>query len=919
MNINLKKLCVVALSAMMTVTSLGNVVFADEPIEDEIYEYIDEDADKAEGDIDESEIFNKTDKEEEVVSAEGTLMAVCPKQYELLKSLGVLEDNYKADEPVTRSMFAVLMCRLTGATDGSVADYEDVTEDMANSGAVGIAQYNQYMIGYGDGKFLPKKAVTQKEGIIALLKTAGYGPVMNSKYYKMSDYYADLLVSGCTLEDELNWENTVKLIYNALFSKTMEIKSMSGYSPNYGVSETLLLEKLYDLQKETGIIVADRYAALGDRKKVGEETVVIKDSDGDFQYSTGDSGIEDHVGYHVTFFYDSDNAIFAYTLDENKMNINEVSEQTFIEINRDFTELKYDANGKTKKVKIAPNADIVYNGVEYYGITEADFENADLIRTVDGDNDNKADIIYIYNYESTLVNTVSVIQKLVTDKRSDVADVYFDEGEYDDIVFYKDGLPASLSIVSEWDILSIAKSKGDTKRMIVNISSDMIEGNVKLVSEKKRTVKVDGEEYYVTNKVDIKRLDGNIIVGLNESGVITVFTSVSDTDKQYGYLLKMGYDKHAEELYITYLDDTMTEKEATISKKFYLGKKKVEIKKIADAAQGLYDNGEITNVPEQLFGYKTDVNGNIKRLYFASTTPVGNTTATTDTDTLVYNAKTSNKRFLTGFVNNEYVLTTDTKSFLIVTDAEGKAIPELSLSFTNTTNAVTNGSRPTCYVYDADESCRVGAFVMSIPATQAVTYLEITRAAIVVKDVIQTVNEDDEIVYAAECYLSGAEGVYYGEGGVDVSEWKTGDVYSVRLKGDKIYSAIKQFGVDDTSNSVLSPAVTYTESNTAMRNFGTATSGASQTGDSAEIVMGAYGELKELLVDGSTSVVRMRPYGITTDRIYQVSGATTYYLLDTTNKTVETITQNDLNKIMSDGKVFVASRYQNALTVMLVD
>lgn len=917
MNSNFKKICVALMSAVITLTSLQAVTFAElDTIDEEIYVDLDADATEIEEEQTDGDVDNT---ENDVVDTSGTIMESAPRQYELLRVLGILDDNYVADEPVTRSMFAALMCRLTGATDGSIADFEDVTENMANSTAVGIAQYNNYMVGYGDGKFLPSKPVTQKEAMIALLKTAGYGPVMDSKYYKLNDYSKDLIVSGYTMDQELDWNGAVRIIYNALFSKVMEIKSMSGYTPNYGVSETLLLEKLFDLQKETGMIVADQYVALGERKTTNEGVVVINDSEGDYKYFTGDSSIEDHVGYNVTFYYDSENEILTFTENEGKMNIHEVSEQTFIDINDAYTELKYDLDGKTKKVKISPDVQMVYNGVEYYGVTKTDLENADRIRTVDGDGDGKADVVYVYNYEYVFVNTVSVTKSTVTDKRATNDDVYFDEGEWDSIVFKKNGIPTSLNIVAEWDILNIAKSRGDVKRMIVDISSDIFEGTVKVSNQKNRTAKVDGEEYYVSSKVDIAKLDGNMIVGLNANGAICVYYEVSDTSKQYGYLLSMGYDKHADELYLTYLDDTLAEREATISKKYYLGKKKVDVDKIVDAAGGLYDEGSVSNVPEQLFGYKTDVNGNIKRLYFASTTPVGNTTDATDKDTLIYNDKFTGKRLITGMVNNEYMLTADTKSFLIITDSQGKAMKELCQVFTTTFTNFTNGSRPTMYVYDADENCMAGAFLISIAATSAGSYIDLSRPPLIVADKYQTVNSEDEVVWAVDGYVGGVKGTYFGTESVDVSQWQIGDSYGVLLRGDKVMSAVKQFGANDTTTTALSPAKTYNESSTAIRNYSSQSNGGNQTTDNAEIYMAALGEIKQIFNNGTTNALRMRPYGLTSDRVYCLSGATSYYLYDTTNNTVDCITLNDINKIDSNGRIFVMTRYNNCLALMLVD
>ena len=178
---------ILAVSLVTAIIPL-NIAYADEEIikltdDDEEEIELTDAADNAKTETDESQTdeVDKTEVIDTIQQPDNTLSRYHSKEYSLLKSLAIIEEDYEADQIVTRGEFAAILTRMMGITDGKAKVFKDVFLRTANSKAIGIVTEKELMNADAEGYFRPKDAITMDDASKALLKLAGYDQII-SKY-----------------------------------------------------------------------------------------------------------------------------------------------------------------------------------------------------------------------------------------------------------------------------------------------------------------------------------------------------------------------------------------------------------------------------------------------------------------------------------------------------------------------------------------------------------------------------------------------------------------------------------------------------------------------------------------------------------------------------------------------------------------
>lgn len=874
---------------------------------------------------------NKNDASGEISQPqEKKLSDVVLKEYKLLNKLAITENDYNAENTLTRGELAALLCRLTGIAEGAEKAFDDVGAGVANAKAIGLAAANGLMEGYADGTFKPYKKAEPSDVIRAMLNLAGYGSIIKSE----SDYESYASANGllaANLNGELTWKDAVKIIYRGLYLELIEIKSFDENGANYEKKSTILLEKLFGLTEGRGNVAATHYAAISGRAKTAENRVTISSKNGDWTYDIGDTDIDSYLGYKVRFYYygDNDYAIAAYILDTT--DVLEIDEEHFDGIDNAFTRIDYTASDSNKlnHATLSSNAEMIYNGAEYYGVVKSDFENADYITLIDSDEDGRYDVCSIIDYETYFVDTISLKTGVISDKRDGVS-FEIDETEYD-VTYIKSGMETDMSIIRSGDTVRIARPKADSgfKIMTVLISSDLISGYVDSVETSNRIVVIDGEKYYVSKKLNIAKMRGNISVGIDEHKKIVCFKTEENPDKQYAWLMRVqngeqadGYNAHIKVMNM--YGEVVT---LPVAEKFYINNNSMKPEDLVSfAVSGVEDPQEEGNwsAKGQLIAYTFDVKGAIKRLFFAAesdgTEKVSGAIDPENGNSLILNKKFSGRRTWDsyGSVNNEYIYTQNTYCFKIITDAEGKIIEDLSGMFNKGKLNVTAGTQPDVYVYDAGTSCVAKALVVKMAYSDIGRFVRYSTQALVVESVTDGLDEDDMVVKEIRGYHSGKAVTYYVDenSGISADNWASGDMFIITIgENGKIITADKFFSFSD--KTVLSPENTYAADNIALKTMSNGT--LSSTSSYAEILNVAYGTVKEVINKNDIQAVRIRPEGSTTDTIYNFSGTSVYIYHRGKKNNIETVTIDDISRGIGSGKAVIYSRYGYARDVIIID
>lgn len=861
----------------------------------------------------------------------------CGKQYQFLRNFAIIEEDYEADKMVTRGEFAAILTRMLGVTNGNTKIFKDVFTRTANSKAIGIVTEYGLMEADKDGYFRPKDPLTIEVAAKAFFTLAGYDSVIDTYGGEKEGYMRLAAQDGWVSpnpDGSMTWETTAEVIYKAMYIDVISIDTISGISATYEKSSTKLLGMLYGLKEAKGRIMANGYAAARGRDITDVDEVVINTSAGDWTYFVGNTDISKHLGYSVTFFYYEDDikdyTIAAYMINDNKTSVLEIKERDFHDVNRALTQLQYLKDSKLKSVKLENDAVMIYNGAMEYDVTKLDFDAADIITLIDTDNNGSYDICKITSYDYYLVSYVSPEHSVISDKREGMS-LTIDDDKYD-VSITKYGYAVELDKIEEWDILSVEVTKPGSVADVMNISvsNGVDSGKVETKNLEERTIEIDGTEYYVSKSVNMNDMFGEIIFGLDEDMKIICFMKDTNTERNYGYIVKFfkEYDQNMEErINIYFMDDTGSFVTLPLAERFVINGKRSTwddlcnlIGKNGDPAR------ERDKAKEQIFAYMLDASGAVKRLYFAIDSQgrelqSGAVEAAKDNE-LVLNKKFSSTRVWdrSGLINGEYIYTGDTTCFSVVTDASGEIIEELSGIFTmgqmrfSSGSRVANGARPTeLYCYDAGVSRKCRALLSRITFDNINNFSGEMTQVLVVDKVKTVLNIDDEIVDQVEGYYAGSYMKFYVDDrrSIDLSTWEKGDIFSIRLsvKG-RLLTATKLFSMHDAS--VLSPKRSFSGAQPAIT-VGSTYSPTTVVNAFAESMNNVYGTIKA--VDATS--VRIRPEGGTEDLIFKFSG-TFVYIYDTDSNTIEMSNVDGFTNGMGTGKAFIYARNGFARDIFVI-
>lgn len=162
-----------------------------------------------------------------------------------VRALGIISSNLSASSSVSRGEFAQMLAKASIYKDelsgeSSASPYKDVTSSDEAAECILLSVENGWMTGYVDGTFRPNQTVKAEEAAVALLEILGYdcaslaGTFPNAQISKAK---AVGLADGITFTkgQELTVRDCTYLFYNLLNAKT---ESGQIYAETLGYSTT---------------------------------------------------------------------------------------------------------------------------------------------------------------------------------------------------------------------------------------------------------------------------------------------------------------------------------------------------------------------------------------------------------------------------------------------------------------------------------------------------------------------------------------------------------------------------------------------------------------------------------------------------------------------------------------------------------
>lgn len=522
--------------------------------------------------------------------------------------------NFNPDATITRAEYAVIVCRLLGI-EGSATGKCDFT-DAADHWATGyIKMANQYGIvkGYGDGNFGPDDAVKYEEAVKMLVCALGYEPMATSKGGYPTGYIAvasqiGLLdgVSGATQGTGAARNIVATMTYNALDIPVMEqvgfgteisyeiMKKNDDHDKStlltkmgiYKLGGTILANSKASYKKDVAKVDAGKiYFAMDDDYDCPESALAFKNDNQTVRnhtFEVGETNAEDLVATSVILYVSKVSG--KWTVQAAEIDTDSTGTLTIKASDLNDAELKYAetspyvryykdgvTSGDGTKVNLAKDFVATWNNKQ---IKTADL-TANLtssvsatVEFIDWDNDNKYDIVKVFEYVHLIAQTVKADKGIV--ETYDGTKVDFDIDNDDAIVSIKDanGKALEISDIADGDVLALLVSPKDANAFraktsyvknanydsldVVVLKNSTVTGAVKeydasYESDGKTlsdlTISVDGKDYdvavndngfYQLSKIDLQA-EGTFYIGIN--GDIVGFEGDKLTSDNYGLIL----------------------------------------------------------------------------------------------------------------------------------------------------------------------------------------------------------------------------------------------------------------------------------------------------------------------------------------------------------------------------------------------
>lgn len=397
---------------------------------------------------------------------------------QLFESLGIIDnaDDYlkRLDEQMTRGEFAILAAGLYNGT-GLVSGYQpfrDVPADHKASKAVNLLANNGIISGTDNGLFEPDKTIEYSEALSIVLKMLGYGDFIGYNGGYPSGCYTVVNKFKLFAYSNLTTDSTVRNIFQLLFEtakeNVMEITSVgSGYN-NSDISRTKTLLSIYfDVYNTEGVLTSDGIVDIKSTSTPERDEIKI---DGTSYKS--ENSFSEYLGQNVICFYKENittkkTAICIVPTEENEILVVD-AQAAYSFDNMIFMYEK--ANGKSAKIKITSQMDIIYNYSVASTLSQSIMlpENG-VIKFIDNDADSNYDVVIIKSYTSFLIGSVSTYDdgiKLYANTARNVPVVnIIADGEADTLIYDKNGAPADIA--------------GITKGMVASVSGNVINGELK--------------------------------------------------------------------------------------------------------------------------------------------------------------------------------------------------------------------------------------------------------------------------------------------------------------------------------------------------------------------------------------------------------------------------------------------------------
>lgn len=483
---------------------------------------------------------------------------------EVLKALDIFDmlssEGYKDEDILTRGELAEVVMRMTGVYDSAafVNIFDDVTESTKYAKSI-TALAAMGIIAEGEN-FYPEEPALYEHAVKMIVYLLGYDVMVEYQGGWLAPIFSVASDVGLTKGisagegDKVNAKLMAALAFNALDCDMMERTVSNEFVTKQGVS---LLNEKFDIYKIKGIMSANEKTSLTGAGAGINQTVI----DG-ITYDDSKKAACDYLGMEIMAYYYDDNGdydiVYAYPTNKNSSVTVKASQIEEDAAGFGYTNFYYTEqdNERLQRIKISENADVIYNGKAYPEYTDGTFKiESGSIRFIDNDDDSVADVIFVNESKTFVVDVVNGDEMQIYDMYGQY--LMLKEAEYVS-VYDMFGSPIGFNQIAKWNVLSVVQSL-DGEFVEITAYDDPVIGDVQSVWDEdgETYVKIDGDTFAIAPSYKKAVAENNanakkIMIGqtgtyyLDGDERIAAVALDSANSWNYGFLIKAYYDDSSE-------------------------------------------------------------------------------------------------------------------------------------------------------------------------------------------------------------------------------------------------------------------------------------------------------------------------------------------------------------------------------------
>ena len=503
----------------------------------------------------------------------------------VLVNLGIMsESDINNTGYVTRGYAAKAVAGLyknvtVGAASGTM--FIDVTGDTPYAAEIEFAAYNKLLYGVGDGLYDPSATITDDNMATILLRYAGYDKI------KADNLVRSKLLKNVNASDALSFSDLANMLYNTLDLKVPYLDNIGPSGNVYGIDdETSVLNQNFDVYKIDGLITENGLTSFFAGSDLREDEIKIESSKGNIIMKIGETDIDMMIGRYVTAYFEIDDSTdkyvcLNYTASESRNGIEEISLFDIDYSESTNTKISYvpEDETRTKKLRVASDAAIIYNGTYYSdaGFTVAQLSGMEgTLTAIDNDGNGTYDVLVIEAYNVYIIKNVLLNDKIVirNDGTGLAGGISLDPEDYDVFKLYNaDGTKGNIEDFETEMVISVAENCASSdKKLIKIIMSDETEaGTVTGVYTDdlaRNVIEIDSEKFYrMGSFTDTVTIGQGVKLLLSAKGNVAGLTASGFYENPIGMITKISYDRRNDSVRINMILANNKREEFTVKDK----------------------------------------------------------------------------------------------------------------------------------------------------------------------------------------------------------------------------------------------------------------------------------------------------------------------------------------------------------------